>query len=95
METRNCKQYIVVNNVCSGPDASLNASNIVFNFEYENTPPEINDIVNQVANAHWEAFKRIFDAGIDKLVEETVESIVSPMFNEGAIQDVFFMKEKC
>lgn len=84
---------MIVENVSSvGSDASLQASNIAFEFEYENSPLEIIGIVNRVANAHWKTFKRIVDPGVDRIVEEAIASIFSPILNEWPIHKVFHIK---
>lgn len=94
MEKRNGKEYMMINSVCSGSDASLIASNIAFDLQYENLPLEMTAIANRVVNAHWRTFKRIVDSSVDKLIEEMCEIVFAPVFNEMPIHDFFQIETK-
>lgn len=94
VERRNCKDYVIINDVSSGSNSnpSVQYSHIAINFKYDNAAPILNEFLNREVNANWKMFKCMVDPSTDKLVESALPSILTPIFEQIAIQDLFEMK---
>lgn len=87
VEHRNGKDYVTINSIST----SFNALDIKFYIENRNTPRLISDMVNHVVNANCRIFKNTMDHDINEYAGDLIKSFLILVFNQIAIQDVFYM----
>lgn len=91
VEERNGKGYMNITNISSHSDAS----NFKIDFKYSNTATFMSEIVNPVVNTNWRTFKSIVEVSLNKFIADFIQQMVTPMFNEMALQDFIHMNESC
>lgn len=84
---RDGKDYITISHMYVSTDLSY----FKMNHRYKNVPSFITNMINKIINSSWKMIKPLMDHTINRFVRETLNSIVTPMFNEISLQDFFNM----
>lgn len=91
IEKRNGKDHLVI----SDSAARFNVLHAKIEFEYEKTATIINDTTNRVINANWRIFKDAMASKFDEFATDFTKQIITSLFNQISLQDLFHMEESC
>lgn len=91
VEKRNGRDHLVINELTSQYNVLL----MKFDFKYEKTATIINDTTNRVINANWRIFTDAMASKCNEFIADFTKQIITPIFNQIALQDLFHMEESC
>lgn len=87
VEQRDGKEYMAISDM----SVSTEVSSFSMNMQYQNVASFLSDMKNQVVNSSWKVFKLILNPFINTFVVDVIQSTISPILEQLALQDLFNM----